>query len=361
MSNETKKFAGLGTLQAFLDGCKTLFASITHKHTMSDITDYTVDSELSSESTNPVQNATVNAAFDATKSELREEIANKADASNPVLEGSLGLNHAGELGFSAVSLGFANTASGMYCLAEGMGNKATGDASHAEGTGNTASGMASHAEGSGTQATNVGAHAEGANTKAIGYGSHAEGSNTIASAEGQHVEGRYNIEDTEGNYSHIVGNGTSNSKRSNAHTVDWDGNAWYAGTIKVGGTSFDDASEVALKSDIPTEYTHFILIDSVTGDKYKLEMRNGSLTSSLIEPEKILISFTVGGNEYQAEEGMTWAEFIESDYNDGKFKVEIDDEISYDGQGFDVPGTMNMAMSYYIIVEGDYEYNDQAY
>jgi hypothetical protein len=39
MSNETKKFAGLGTLQAFLDGCKTLFANITHKHTMSDITD----------------------------------------------------------------------------------------------------------------------------------------------------------------------------------------------------------------------------------------------------------------------------------------------------------------------------------
>jgi len=65
MSNETKKFAGLESLQAFLDGCKTLFASITHKHTMSDITDYTVDEALSDSSTNPVQNKVINEEFDA--------------------------------------------------------------------------------------------------------------------------------------------------------------------------------------------------------------------------------------------------------------------------------------------------------
>jgi hypothetical protein len=38
-----KKFAGIETLQAFLDGCKTIFANITHKHTMSDITDIGMD------------------------------------------------------------------------------------------------------------------------------------------------------------------------------------------------------------------------------------------------------------------------------------------------------------------------------
>ena len=65
MSNETKKFAGLESLQAFLDGCKTIFANITHKHTMSDITDYTVDSELSSTSENPIQNKVVDAKFNA--------------------------------------------------------------------------------------------------------------------------------------------------------------------------------------------------------------------------------------------------------------------------------------------------------
>lgn len=54
-----------------------------------------------------------------------------------------------------------------------------------------------------------------------------------------------------GKYAHIVGNGTSDDNRSNAHTLDWDGNAWYAGTLRVGGTSYDDAKEVALKEDIP--------------------------------------------------------------------------------------------------------------
>lgn len=61
----TKKFAGLDALQTFLDNCKTLFASITHKHTISDISDYKVDTELSSTSTNPVQNKAINEEFEA--------------------------------------------------------------------------------------------------------------------------------------------------------------------------------------------------------------------------------------------------------------------------------------------------------
>lgn len=40
-----------------------------------------------------------------------------------------------------------------------------------------------------------------------------------------------------GKYAHIVGNGTSNTKRSNAHTIDWEGNAWYQGDVYVGSTS----------------------------------------------------------------------------------------------------------------------------
>lgn len=67
MSNETRKFAGLEALQTFLEGCKTLFANITHKHTLDDVTDYVVDSELSQESNNPVQNSTITAEFNAIK------------------------------------------------------------------------------------------------------------------------------------------------------------------------------------------------------------------------------------------------------------------------------------------------------
>ena len=60
----------------------------------------------------------------------------------------------------------------------------------------------------------------------------AEGMNTIASSEYQHVQGKYNIEDSSNTYAHIVGNGTAITARSNAHTLDWSGNAWYAGSVE---------------------------------------------------------------------------------------------------------------------------------
>ena len=69
------------------------------------------------------------------------------------------------------------------------------------------------------------------NNIASGQYSHAEGIETIALAEAQHVQGRYNIEDSADTYAHIVGNGTKEDGPSNAHTLDWHGNAWYAGSI----------------------------------------------------------------------------------------------------------------------------------
>ena len=48
------------------------------------------------------------------------------------------------------------------------------------------------------------------------------------------MQGKYNINDVDDKYAHIVGNGTSN-ERSNAHTIDWNGNAWFAGDAYVGG------------------------------------------------------------------------------------------------------------------------------
>lgn len=88
-------------------------------------------------------------------------------------------------------------------------------------------------------------HIEGWKTRAIGKASHAEGHNTVAAAPYQHVQGKYNIEDTEWKYAHIVGNGSGSLNDpdtfySNAHTLDWDGNAWYAGTV--------EATAIILKS-----------------------------------------------------------------------------------------------------------------
>ena len=127
----------------------------------------------------------------------------------------------------------ANTAIGQYSTAVGRDVAASGYYSHAEGVETTASGVASHAEGSHTTANGEASHTEGYKTTANGYTSHAEGFYTTARGRYQHVQGKYNVEDTENKYAHIVGNGVS-SDHSNAHTLDWHGNAWFAGDVYVG-------------------------------------------------------------------------------------------------------------------------------
>ena len=115
-----------------------------------------------------------------------------------------------------------------------------GTCSSAIGSGVTASGMFSHAEGYITEASGNSSHAEGSSTEAIGETSHAEGYWTKASSDYQHVQGKCNIEDTEGKYAHIVGNGKDGDTRSNAHTLDWQGNAWYLGKLSQEGTPTED-------------------------------------------------------------------------------------------------------------------------
>lgn len=138
--------------------------------------------------------------------------------------------------------GSDTTASGQYSHAEGAYTNATGDHSHAEGHGSTASGYYSHAQGGSTIASGQGSHAEGNGSVASGKASHAEGQGTTASSTNQHVQGRFNIEDAEEVYAHIVGNGKSDTSRSNAHTVDWDGNGWFAGTV--------ESTAIILKSSV---------------------------------------------------------------------------------------------------------------
>lgn len=129
-----------------------------------------------------------------------------------------------------------NIASGDNSHAEGYGTTASGFNSHAEGSGTTASGNISHAEGATSTASGNYSHAEGSITTASGTYSHSEGLRTIAASSSQHAQGKWNIEDASNTYAHIVGNG-SLSARSNAHTLDWSGNAWYQGDVYVGSSS----------------------------------------------------------------------------------------------------------------------------
>ena len=199
-------------------------------------------------------------------------------------------------GFSSHAEGYNATASGDNSHAEGYGTTASSESSHAEGSYTIASGYYSHAEGDNTTASGEDSHAEGSYTIASGEFSHAEGSNAIASgssshAEGestiaasgsQHVFGKYNVEDNYrtgiptwvsgtsyqvgdkviyednlyqcktankdssfnyskwdykwnlGTYVEIVGNGNRDDARSNARTLDWDGNEILKGNLTIG-------------------------------------------------------------------------------------------------------------------------------
>ena len=153
----------------------------------------------------------------------------------------------------------------------------------AEGGGTTASGTASHAEGIETESSGTASHAEGSGTWANGVASHAEGLATIANGHYQHVEGRNNIVDNENRYLHIAGNGVASNDetRSNAHTLDWNGNAWFAGNIYIGGKNQDDinSSRVITEKEFISSKDHFALIDIDNGYTYIVQIKSGNLVS----------------------------------------------------------------------------------
>ena len=180
------------------------------------------------------------------------------------------------LGNASHAEGEINIAKGHGSHAEGRNTKAYGEDSHTEGVGTVANGNYSHAEGEHTQATAQGAHAEGQSTQATSSGAHAEGQSTIAQGSASHAEGvgskatalaahaqgyyteangngsfstgkgtvaqnhystargKYNLIDNNHAYADIVGWGDDENHRKNIHTLDTNGDAWFAGKITVG-------------------------------------------------------------------------------------------------------------------------------
>ena len=223
-----------------------------------------IDIELSSASTNPVQNKVVTDALNnkADKSKYGDTTINvgrkasttvgaystaegyqtTASENSSHAEGyqttaSGGTSHAEGLqaeasGESSHAEGYRTTASGNNSHAEGQSTTASGTVSHAEGADTAASGFYSHAEGESTNANGDDSHAEGFFTEASGKYSHAEGEYTIANGKSQHVQGKYNIADETSAF--IIGNGSSDNARSNAVKIDWSGNLEVAGDLKDG-------------------------------------------------------------------------------------------------------------------------------
>jgi hypothetical protein len=172
------------------------------------------------------------AATEALAQNNKTRIAAKMDQVDPVGSGSFSMNRA--YGYDI------------------------GIQSHAEGNCCIASGVYSHAEGNNCQALGDMTHAEGNETVAKQSGSHAEGLCTVSSGWHSHVQGRYNLEDTKSVYAHIVGNGNE-EKRSNAHTLDWSGNAWFAGRVE----------------------TTYLILTSTGGKRYKVTVSDSGELSAV--------------------------------------------------------------------------------
>lgn len=183
------------------------------------------------------------ASGDSSHAEGKDTIA-RGNASHAEGDGTLAsAMYAHAEGYDTVASGASSHAEGnstqaiaSQSHAEGYNTVAEGAFSHAEGNDSVANGESAHAEGYDTKTERRAAHAEGISTYANGAGSHAQGVGTIASGNYQHAAGKYNIEDTSsvGIYAEIIGNGSSDNNRSNARTLDWNGNEWIAGALSVG-------------------------------------------------------------------------------------------------------------------------------
>ena len=125
----------------------------------------------------------------------------------------------------------ATISRGWGSHAEGKNTFSSGDGSHAEGHKCAATSTGAHAEGDTTYASGSYSHAEGYLTKASHTASHAGGIGTQTSTNYQTAIGKYN---TASSALFVVGNGTSDTARSNAFTVASTGNIIAAGTITDG-------------------------------------------------------------------------------------------------------------------------------
>lgn len=194
------------------------------------------------------------------------------------------------------------------------------------------------AEGAANIASGDYSHVEGANNKAIGMHSHAEGVGTIASGDYQHVQGIFNKEDTTSQYAFIVGNGHSlddsleNVERSNAYTLDWDGNAWFAGAINCE----DKTTTLANLGAAPAVYTYPSSVNGIDANtivneyhKFVINCANCAYPHGFLDVEKAsgegfspngaipiirqtIREWSTGDKAYRTsvDNGATWGEWI---------------------------------------------------
>ena len=128
-------------------------------------------------------------------------------------------------------IGINCSASGSGAVATNSGTTASGAYSHATGEDTTASGRDAFSANRNTEAVGEYSFATGFYSRATGSASEAHGRVTQAFSDNQAVFGKYNEPDNNDEYAVIIGNGADNINRSNAFTVDWNGNMVASGKL----------------------------------------------------------------------------------------------------------------------------------
>lgn len=163
------------------------------------------------------KDGSVQVAGTLTASEVK---GNKLDIGG-TSQNNIGVERSGAVGNN-------NTITGYNCFAAGMSNRVSANQSSAIGNMNTVSGYNSLAAGAGNNVS-------GDASLALGY-------YNIAAGSYQTVVGKYSASNTSNLF--IVGNGTSNSARSNAFTVDANGNAVVLKTFSAADTHIGTGTQV---------------------------------------------------------------------------------------------------------------------
>lgn len=144
---------------------------------------------------------------------------------------------------------------GNYSSAGGIETKSIGKASNSWGTQTESIGENSHSDGFKTKSRGYCAVSDGVETEANGYASSSHGYHTVADSDYQSVRGTYNEIDSEGKYLDMVGNGYSPSNRSNAYTLDKQGNVWFAGNVECAGVILKSPNGTRFKVTVSDDGT----------------------------------------------------------------------------------------------------------
>lgn len=179
---------------------------------------------------------------------------------------------------------------------------------------NTASQGDSIIYGIGNTVAGINSMAGGRDCHVNGIDAFALGEGTISNYKTQYALGRYNIADTtEGNtddpgtYIEIIGNGSSDSHRSNARTLDWEGNEWLAGGLTTQNLIINNNLIFPSKTaaNITSRYLfscndsyHNLYLNAVIEESNLSAITTGIKTLLFYKPNENLLEIGASNNDY---------------------------------------------------------------